>query len=174
MRDVSMHVLDIAMNSIKANANLIEITIDENGKYLKLIIKDNGCGMKKDTINKITNPFYTTRTTRKVGLGIPLLSENAKNTGGYLKIDSKELCGTKIEAVFVKSHIDCIPLGDIDETILSLIIMEPNKDFNFKHGKGDIKYELDTREIKTILQEVPINESSVISWLKEDLNNKFI
>lgn len=172
MRDISMHVLDIVMNSIHAQASLIEITIIEKKDTLELMIKDNGCGMTKEMLETVVDPFCTSRKTRRVGLGIPLLSQNVKNTGGVFNITSSINQGTIIDAIFNKNHIDCIPLGDMNETIISLISIEPDIDFIFTSIKNQNKYVLNTQEIKGVLKDVSINENEVINWLKEDLSQQ--
>ncbi|QVK18730.1 sensor histidine kinase [Mycoplasmatota bacterium] len=169
MRDISMHVLDIVMNSIHAKASLIEITITEKKETLTLVIKDNGSGMTKGMLENVKDPFCTTRKTRHVGLGIPLLYQNVKNTGGVFNITSNINEGTIIEAIFNKNHIDCIPLGNMNETILSLIALEPDIDFIYTRIKNQNQYVLNTQEIKGVLRGVSINEPEVINWLKEDL-----
>ncbi len=171
MRDISMHVLDIAMNSIKANATVIKIMIIESDETIRLIIKDNGCGMDKETLNSVVDPFFTTRKTRNVGLGIPLLYQNVKRTSGKFNITSSLKLGTAIEAIFNRKHIDCIPLGDINETIISLILLEPLIDFIYTRKNSFKKYVLNTKKIKRVLNGVKINEKEVIDWLKADLLN---
>jgi signal transduction histidine kinase len=175
MRDLSLHILDICMNSIKAEATLIEIIIDEqpNQDLLRVVIKDNGKGMDEVAIKQVFNPFYTTRQTRRVGFGLPLLEQNVKLTGGNLQLQSKLGEGTWIEANFCYSHIDRVPLGDLDETILSLIRLEPEREFVFTHIKGEEQYTLDTRSVKAVLEAVPIHHEYVIQWLKEDLKQRF-
>ncbi len=173
MRDISMHVLDIAMNSINAHASLVTIKLTETDSLIRLVIEDNGVGMSKQALEKVRDPFYTTRTTRKIGLGIPLLYQNVTATGGTLNISAVESIGTIVDATFNKEHIDCIPLGNIGDTIVSLIMLDPHVDFLFIYKNNNDEYELDTREIKKLLQEVRINDISVINWLKEDLKSFF-
>ncbi len=164
-----MHILDLVMNSIHANASFIRITISETSETISLKIEDNGRGMTDETLKQVVDPFFTTRNTRAVGLGIPLLYQNVKNTAGSFNIDSKINQGTIIKALFNKNHIDCIPLGDVKETLLSLIMVEPNVNYIYKHEKDNQQYVLNTKEIKDILAEVPINHIEVINWLKKDL-----
>lgn len=171
MRDISLHVLDIVMNSIEAQASLVKVAICDNDEKIKVIIEDNGRGMDKEFLENVLDPFCTKRKTRKVGLGIPMFYHNVIKTGGTFKIDSNENVGTFIEAVFNKNHIDCIPLGDIKETIISLIMIAPNCDFVFTFKNKDNEYILNTKEIKEVLNDVPINDVNVINWLKEDLVN---
>jgi hypothetical protein len=175
MRDLSMHVLDITMNSIRANAKNIEIVVNEQiiADYLELIITDDGEGMSDDVMKQVLSPFYTTRTTREVGLGLALLAQNVELTGGELSIDSIEGEGTTVYAKFVYSHIDRIPIGNLAETIVSLIIMEPAIDFLYRYTQENRIYVLDTKEIKRLIEEVPINHPKVIEWIKEDLKQPF-
>jgi len=172
MKELSLHILDIVQNSLGAKASLIEIDIEEDIKNDLLIIKirDNGSGMDPDTIKKVMDPFFTTRTTRKVGLGIPLFAQAAQSCGGGLKIYSKKGKGTEIVASFTLSHIDRAPIGSMADTMVSLIAVWPNVDFVYKHSVGDRGFTLDTREIKKTLEDVPINNPMVIDWIKEFVN----
>ena len=176
MKELSLNVLDITENSVKAGANLTEISILENSKTLTMIVKDDGCGMSEETLRTVENPFYTTRTTRKVGLGIPLLKMAAEMTGGSVKIvsstDSKNH-GTTVTAVFYKNHLDFTPLGDIKETIVTLIQGHPNTDFLFVHQCENGEVKLDTRELRVILEGVPLDTYEVIVWIREYLNEQY-
>jgi DNA mismatch repair ATPase MutL len=151
MEDLSLHVLDIAENSVRANASRVEIRINEELKkdLLTIEIKDNGRGIDKETTRKVFDPFFTSRTTRRVGLGLPLLSQAAKESGGDIEIESKVGRGTRVRAVFGYSHIDRKPLGDMAKTLQTLIIGNPEVDFLYEHKKGNRKYRLDTAEIRT-------------------------
>jgi len=168
MRELSMHILDIAQNSIVAGASLIQITVDENLKEdtLTITIEDNGKGMTEEELSMVTSPFFTSRTTRKVGLGIPMFKASAEACDGGFKIDSKKGKGTYIEAKFKHSHIDRVPLGNIPDTMIVLINSDINIDFIYKHLKNDKQYILDTKEIKEVLGEVPINSIEVLDWIK--------
>ncbi len=181
MKELSLNILDIAENSVKAGATLTEIIIDETDKTLTVIIKDDGCGMDEETVKRVINPFYTTRTTRKVGLGIPFYKLVAEQTGGSLTIDSKcqkefpENHGTTLTAVFYKNHIDFTPLGDIVATVTTLIQGHPDTDFLFRHTKGENFVELDTRLLReTLGDEVPLSTYEVIKWIEEFLNEQYI
>lgn len=127
MKELSLNILDIAENSVKAGASLTEIFIEELGDKLTLTIRDNGCGMSEEIRRTVTDPFYTTRTTRKVGMGLPLLKMEAEMTGGSMDVVSKwereypDEHGTTVTAVFYKNHIDFTPLGDAAESICTLI-----------------------------------------------------
>ncbi|WIF94409.1 sensor histidine kinase [Caminicella sporogenes] len=171
MKELSMHILDIAQNSISANASLIEIIIDEDIEkdILTIIIKDNGKGMNEEILKRVTNPFYTSRTTRKVGLGIPMFKAAAEACSGFFEIKSKIGEGTTVKAVFKYSHIDRAPLGNMVDTLLTLILSNPNIDFIYVHKKNNKSYILNTKEIKEILGEVPINNIDVLKWIKDNL-----
>ncbi|MFQ5721013.1 MAG: ATP-binding protein [Candidatus Aminicenantales bacterium] len=172
MEDLSLHILDIVENSIAAKANKIEIIISEDKKrgLLSLKIKDNGIGMDEETAKKALDPFFTSKTTRRFGLGLSLLSEAAKVANGNFSIKSKKGQGTKITANFKYSHIDRKPLGDIDQTIITLVIGNPEIELIYIHKKNGHKYCIDTRKIKAQLKDKRINSPDGIRILKEDLN----
>ncbi|MCR4430006.1 MAG: ATP-binding protein [Tepidanaerobacteraceae bacterium] len=163
-----MHILDIVQNSINAGATLIEIIIDEDEKndILTIEIKDNGRGMDESTLKKVKDPFFTTRTTRKVGLGVPLFEQAAKSCGGKLDIFSKVGEGTSIRASFVRSHIDRPPIGSMSDTMILLVATNPEIDFLYRHRVDNNEFVLDTREIKNTLQDVPISNPMVLDWIK--------
>ena len=180
MEDISLHILDIAENSIGADATLITISVSEDtAKDLFTVeIEDNGRGIPEDIRSKVLDPFYTTRTTRKVGLGLPLLAQAARETGGDISVRPGSLSGTIITANFIKSHIDMKPLGDIAETLVVLIAGNPQVEFLFTYSKDSNTFSLDTREIKKELDGVPINSSPVLTFLRNyiktslrDINN---
>lgn len=150
MEDISLHILDIVENSIEAEASEIGIMVDEDIKrdLLTIEIKDNGKGMDEETLKKVFDPFYTTRSVRRVGLGLPLLAQATKESGGTIEIESKVDVGTKIKATFQYSHIDRKPLGDIEKTISTLIVGNPGVDFVYEHIKDGVKFRLDTKEIR--------------------------
>lgn len=175
MKELSLNILDIAENSVKAKATLTQITILEKDNTLILTIKDDGTGMPKEIAESVTNPFYTTRTTRKVGLGLPLIKMAAEQTGGNLKIESNqgENHGTTVEALFYKDHIDCAPLGDIISTMATLIQGHPETDFLFKHIKSEKEVMLDTRQLRQVLGDVKLNEYEVIKWISEYLREQY-
>ena len=150
MEDLSLHILDIVENSIVASAKRIEIRIDENqAKDLLVIeIKDDGKGMDEQTLKKALDPFFTTRKTRRVGLGLSLLAQATRESDGKIEIDSAPDKGTTIRAAFRYSHPDRKPMGDIDETIRILIVGNPGVDLLYEHKKNDSVYHFDTRETK--------------------------
>ena len=133
MRELSLNVLDIAQNSISANASLIEIEVleDTAKKELVIGIYDNGRGMTPEQVRNVQDPFFTTRTTRKVGMGIPLFKMAAEMTGGEFSIDSAVGKGTRVSALFRTDHVDFTPLGDIDSTVVTLVTMNTQIDFAY-------------------------------------------
>ena len=171
MEDLSLHILDIAENSIAAEADNIEIIITEekDKDLLSVEVIDNGVGMDEETLEKALDPFYTSKTVRRFGFGLSLLSEAAKAANGHLSVKSKKGKGTRIKADFQHSHIDRQPLGDIGQTLITLIIGNPGIEFIFVYKKDDHKYSLDTRKIKMELEETPINSPAGIRMIKEKL-----
>lgn len=179
MKELSLNILDVAENSVKAKASLIEILLTEEENRLTIVISDDGCGMKREILEGVTNPFYTTRTTRKVGLGLPLLKMAAEQTGGKMTVssvsidDDSENHGTTVTAEFYKDHIDFTPLGDIVSTIITLIQGHPDYDFLFVHKTDEREVVLDTRELRSVLEGVPLNSYDVIKWIEEYLREQY-
>jgi len=173
MQDLSLHILDIAENSINAEASRITVKINESKKknLLTLEVRDNGRGMNENMLKHAEDPFHTTRTTRKVGLGIPLLSQAAKDCGGEIKIETKKGEGSIIKASFQHNHIDRKPLGDITATITVLIAGNPLIDFDFQLIREDEELIIDTAELKKDLGDVPINSPEVIKIIKDTIND---
>lgn len=169
MRELSLHILDIAQNSIVAEADEIRIAIIENFKEDKLVIciKDDGRGMDHETLQKVVDPFYTTRTTRKVGLGIPMFKQAAEQSAGHFEISSDLGVGTKIETEFKHSHIDRMPLGNMADTLITIINSSDKIDLIYTHEINDEKFTLSTREIKKSLGELPITNLDVLIWLRD-------
>lgn len=167
MRELSLNVLDVAQNSIVAGASLITLTVFESRveNRLTLTIEDNGRGMTEAQLAQVRDPFFTTRTTRRVGMGIPLFRMAAEMAGGSLHIESQLGKGTIVIAEFVLNHIDRMPLGDMNGTISALIRLNPDLDFVFRHTTDDGTFELDTRSLREILGEVPFSEPDVMSWI---------
>ena len=167
MKELSLHILDIAKNSVKAKASVIEIIIseDEGTNLLTIEIKDNGCGMSKEFLEKVRDPFSTTRTTRKVGMGIPLFEAAAVQCGGYVDITSEEGVGTEFKVVFEYNHIDRAPLGDMPGTMQVLISGSPEIDFIYRHEKNGKVFNMDTRELRQVLGEVPLDTPDVLAWI---------
>jgi hypothetical protein len=167
MKELSLNILDIVENSVKAKASLTEIILDETDESLVITVKDNGCGMTKEILISVENPFYTTRTTRTVGLGIPLFKMAAEQTGGKLEIESELGVGTNVKAYFKTDSVDFTPLGDVTSTIQMLITMNTDRDFIYRRVVDDKEFVLDTREIKVILGDVPLDTYEVSQWLKD-------
>ena len=174
MRDLSLHLLDLAQNSISAGASLVSIaiTVDSNG-FLTLTLRDDGRGMSPELLQRVTSPFATTRTTRKVGLGIPMMMENAQRAGGTLSLESAEGVGTTLTATMDTKNIDCLPLGDLCGTLLSLMLTNPlSPDFLFEGSTPSGQCSFDTRAVRAVLGELPLNEPSIAAWLKDALTEE--
>ncbi len=169
MRELSLNVLDVAQNSITANASLITVEIAENTaeSTLAISIADNGRGMSEEQLKSVQDPFFTTRTTRKVGMGIPLFKMAAEMTGGSFKISSKLGKGTETAAVFKTDSIDFTPLGDIKSTVIMLVTMNTDRDFVYRQRVDENEFVFDTREIKRILGGVPLDEPDIVSWMRD-------
>ncbi len=172
MKELSLNILDIAENSVKARASLTQILLNETANTLTLTIADDGCGMDAETVRRVTDPFYTTRTTRSVGLGLPLLKLEAEMTDGTLDVVSRHEAefpdnhGTTVTAVFHTDHIDCPSLGDVVATMTTLIQGHPDTDFLFRHEReGRESVELDTRELRLVLEDVPLDSYEVLQWI---------
>lgn len=174
MRELSLNVMDVAQNSVRAEASLVKITVEESDKddFLKISIEDNGCGMTEEQVQQVIDPFFTTRKTRKVGLGVPLFKLSAEQTGGSFDIKSKLNVGTTTTAEYVKSHVDMTPLGDINSTVEILIRCNPDIDFVFTHSTDIDSFTLDTRELREILQGVSLDTPDVIEWIKAFLEEQ--
>ena len=172
MQELSLNVLDVAQNSVSAGASLIEIGVAEDtaADRLTIVIKDNGCGMTEEQVKRVIDPFYTTRTTRKVGLGVPFFKMAAEATGGSFSIESEPGIGTTVCAVFGLSHIDRMPLGDMNATMHQLIVMHPECDFLYIYKYDDRQFTLDTREFKEILGDIPFDVPEVSAYLKQYLS----
>lgn len=171
MRDLSMHLMDLVQNSVTAGAAHIAISMEIScGDCLKMTIKDDGRGMDEKEIKWAESPFGTSRTTRKVGLGIPLMKENALRTGGTFSLTGEKGRGVRLEAVIRLTHIDCIPLGDVAGTVAALVIANPDKPeilFTLKNEKEEARF--DTEEVKQVLQGVSLSEPAVGEWVRGKL-----
>lgn len=174
MKDLSLHILDLVQNSLRAGARLVEISIVEQAEkdLLQVEIKDNGKGIPAADRQKVLDPFYTTRTTRRVGLGLPLFQAAACRTGGHLVVEPVSGGGTRISAVFGLRHWDRPPLGDMAETLLTLIAGNPEVDFIYHHRRNGKEYRLDTREIKRVLEEVDITNPVVLNYLRREVKKE--
>jgi hypothetical protein len=171
MEELSLHILDLAQNSIAAGASLIEITVEEQPQddTLAITIRDNGSGMTEEQAGKAVDPFYTTRRTRSVGLGLPLFKMAAELTGGSFSLSSTKGKGTEVRSIFGLSSIDRVPLGDLNGTVLLLIQCNPSLDFVYTRICGIKSFHLDTRRIRGILGEVPLNDQEVTAFLRKYL-----
>lgn len=178
MEDFSLYILDIVTNSVRAGATDIEISLTEKDDILTFIVKDNGCGMTEEQLQKLSNPFFTTRKTRNVGLGIPFLKMLAEMTGGNVCITSKHVSsgsdhGTNLTATFGKNHIDFVPMGDITQTIVTLVQGSPEINFVFNHNISDETVSLNCSELKQILGDISLAEPEILSWISENLNGQY-
>ncbi len=171
MRELSLHILDVAENGVAAGANLIQIVVEEDLKNdrLSIVIEDNGRGMDPDFLSRVLDPFVTTRTTRKVGMGLSLFLQSAQAADGDLRIYSAPGCGTKVEAVMSHNHIDRKPIGNMVDTIVTLICGNPEIDFVYTHRKNGREYVLDTREIRQELEEIPLNNPAVMLLIRDSI-----
>ena len=171
MRELALHLLDIAENSIAAGASRVEISISEDTQADRLTISvaDNGRGMDAETVSRVVDPFYTTRTTRKVGLGIPLLKEAAEACDGGLKIWSQPGNGTRLVVEFQRSHIDRMPLGSVAETFITLLISAPQIHWILNYDADSRTFTFDDEEMKQTLDGVPITEPDILGWLRETI-----
>lgn len=173
MEELSLNILDIAQNSISAGAALIDIEIieDDIANLLIIRVEDNGKGMDGDFLEKVQNPFVTTRTTRKVGLGISFLKEAAEITGGSFEISSKLNVGTQVTATFIKNHIDRQPMGDIVGTITALVTLNPEIDFILTYKVNAERFDFTSLEVKEMLgEDVTISNPAIVSFLSEYLS----
>jgi hypothetical protein len=172
MRDLSLHLMDILQNSISAKSTCITVMIRTHlqDDILTVRIEDNGAGMDKELLKQVTDPFITTRTTRRIGLGIPLFKESAERAGGSLSLDSLKGKGTVLEASFRISHIDRLPLGDMADTIAGVLIAEQDVDIELVLNSDKKNFVFNSREIREKLGEVPIHHSEVIAWIREYIN----
>ena len=169
MKQLSENILDITMNSVRAGSPLTHITLTECGDVLTILIEDTGCGMSEEQVKNVTDPFFTTRTTRKVGLGLPFFKMGAEQTGGSFEIKSTLGKGTSVKATYNMDHIDSIPLGNMPETVMTIIGAAPELDFVFTHKRDGAEIVLDTRELRVQLEGVPLDTPEVLLWIKDYL-----
>lgn len=173
MVDLAMHMMDIAQNSLRAGATRVNIEMEENGsaQSLMLRIRDNGGGIDREAIDRLENPFYTTRTTRRIGLGIPLLKMTCEQTGGHLAIRSKKSEGTTIEALYHTDHPDCLPLGDIAGYLALLLKANPSIQFTFLYRLDETLFRLNTEELERcgIDRQQPEMVSAIREWIRNNL-----
>jgi anti-sigma regulatory factor (Ser/Thr protein kinase) len=172
MTEISLNILDVAENSTKAGAALVTITVDADfeADQLTVSIEDNGCGMTPEQVERVTDPFFTSRTTRKVGLGVPFFKYAAESTGGSFQIESTIGVGTTVTATFTLSHIDRMPLGDINSTIHTLVVYHPDTDFVYHYRYNGKSFTMDTREFKEILGGISFDTPEISAYILEFLN----
>ena len=167
-----MHILDIVRNSVEANAKDIFVSMKiDAGDLLIIRIEDNGRGMSPDMVKNVTDPFVTTRTTRKVGMGLSLIKMNAELTGGSLSIESEQGKGSKVSVTFNLSHIDCLPFGDLGSVFAMLLGGNPNHKFVFEFSANDGEFSINSEEIWAMMKETGISQLKMMKLLKEMINN---
>ncbi len=171
MTELSLNVLDVAQNSVKAKASLIEISVDASYEkdLMTIVIKDNGCGMDEQQLARVCDPFYTTRTTRKVGLGVSFFKLAAESAGGTFSISSEKGVGTTVTATFQISNIDRMPLGDMTSTVHSLVTLNADTDFIYSYTVDGRGFVLDTREFRGVLGGVPFDVPEVSAYIRDYL-----
>ncbi len=171
MRELALHILDLVQNSIEAGAGKVTLEIVEDLKSdtLAIRVSDNGKGMTQEDCQRAVDPFVTSRKTRKIGLGLPLIQMSAQHCDGFLAIDSAPGKGTTVEAVYRHSHIDRPPLGNMVDTLKTLLVGNPSLDFHYMHIVNTRRFDISTMEITGILGEVPLTHPEVLEWLQEYL-----
>lgn len=172
MQDIAMHILDIGMNSIAANSHHIQIALCQKENALWLQIHDDGCGMSEETVKQVTDPFYTTRSTRSIGLGIPFLKAAAQLCEGTFELSSKVQEGTSITAIFRLNHWDCPPLGDLGEAVVNLAVFDESIRFTLSYRNETDQFVFDTDRIKEELEGVALSEPSIMVWMKQFINEQ--
>ena len=174
MKEIALHLLDIVQNSVKAGAAHVDIgfALDERG-VLTMTVRDDGCGMSPEFVARVRSPFVTTRTTRKVGLGIPLLMQNAMQSGGKVDIESEEGVGTTITATFHTESIDCLPLGDLASTMATIIMGSPDApEFSISCSSPAGEMDFSTEQIRPVLDGVSLAEPGVVQWIQQSLQEE--
>ena len=183
MKELSLNILDISQNSLKAGAKNVSVILDEVSKENTLImtITDDGCGMSEEMVRNVTDPFCTSRKTRKVGLGIPLLKLAAEQTGGYIEISSRheneypDSHGTVVTAVFGTDSIDITPLGDIISTLIVIIQGHPDVDYLFRHTTPKGEVVLDTKEMREVLGDgISLADFEILEWIRSYLEEAYL
>ncbi len=178
MDELSLYILDITMNSVRAGASTIHVTLTEDDTTFVFRVKDDGCGMSEEQVSRLRDPFFTTRKTRKVGLGVPFLCMLADMTGGHVDITSTPASqgddhGTELAATFGKNHIDFLPLGDIVGTFVTLIQGSPDIHFIFSHNTPDGSVHLDTEQLRVILGDISLAEPQILAWIDGYLREQY-
>lgn len=162
-------MLDLVQNSLAADAQHIVIEIDEDleANRLELMVADDGCGMSKQQCQQVADPFFTTRSARRVGLGLSLLAAAAERTGGKMRVISQPGVGTTVEAEFVYDHIDRAPLGDMSLTLLSLVALDDECGFTYWHRRGEKEFCLRSQDLRRELGAIPLSHPQVAIWLRD-------
>lgn len=180
MEDFSLYVLDITMNSVRAGADNIQIRLEEKNNFLYFSVTDDGCGMTEEQVRNLSDPFFTTRKTRKVGLGVPFLKMLSEGTGGELSITSRSAAqfpedhGTVLKASFDMTHLDFIPLGDMTGTVVTLIQGSPEINFTFDHMTPHGDVHLSCEELRSVLgEDISLSEPEILSWIKDYLEEGY-
>ncbi len=174
MKELSLHILDIVENSIRAEATMIEISVMESrsSDELRITITDNGKGMDAETVKRALDPFFSTKTVRRIGIGLPLFRQAAENAGGSMTVISEPGKGTEVSATFQLSHIDRQPLGDMGSTIAAILMENPSADIVYQHTIDGDTYIFDTRPLRATLQDVPLSEPEVIRFITEMIRER--
>ena len=174
MRELSDNIMDIAQNSISAGATLTEVhvKVSHADNMITFVFRDDGCGMSEELVKSVVEPFTTTRKTRKVGLGLPLLKQTAEMTGGALEIQSTVGVGTTVTATFGLDHIDRPPMGDVAGAWFSLVVMNPEKDFLFTYDYDGQVFTFDTREVRAAVDPIPLNQMEISAWIKDCISTE--
>lgn len=173
MRELALHILDIAENSISAGASRVEIVVNQDSldDELWILVKDNGRGMDEELLARVMDPFVTSRTTRKVGLGIPLLKQAAEACNGGLTLESQPGIGTELTVKFQNSHIDRMPLGNLADTFLSLLLGTPEVNWVLHYQVDDQVFDFDDTEVKQVLDGMPLTDYRVIEYLTNTIQD---
>ena len=176
MNDLSMHILDIIQNSLSAGASRIEIQVWEDVEHnlLTITIQDNGRGMTPEQVERVTDPFFTSRTTRRVGMGLPLYRQSAEQSGGMLRIESEVGVGTTVTATFVYDHLDRPPMGDLANAVVLMMSANPDHWFKFVYRYNQQSYSIDTQEINDSLEGFPMNNVQVMKMIEEMIKENMI
>jgi anti-sigma regulatory factor (Ser/Thr protein kinase) len=171
--EISLHILDIVENSVAVGANLVRILVekDDNRDLLTLTVQDNGSGLAPEDVQRIADPFFTTRTTRRVGMGVALLKQTAEQSNGSFMIESAPGVGTTVRAEFVLSHLDRPPMGNLADTLMTLILGNQDSDFLYRQTSNGRVFEFDTREVKETLDGVPLSHPDVFVFLRENIKS---
>ncbi|MBS3807725.1 MAG: sensor histidine kinase [Bacteroidales bacterium] len=169
MKSIAYHMLDIVHNALRAKATVVDIALieDDHSDLLRLQVSDNGSGMDGATLQRAIDPYYTSRKTRHVGLGLSLLKQNCERTDGRMRIHSRPGAGTTVRADFVKSHLDLPAIGDMPGTLYQIIVGNPDRDFIYHHRINTVGFDLDTRHIREALEEWPLDHPRIKGDIRE-------